>query len=156
VSYQITVTNAGPGSATNVVLTDTTSNGLAVFVVTNNLGTIQANTSTNVTVQLIVQTNVALTNVAVATTATADLYTPPCTNIISTQVLGAAPMLSASLVGGKVQFTVPGYLGQNYAIQTSTNLRLWSNVSTNTGLFIYTNSLTNSPHRFYRAIQLPH
>jgi uncharacterized repeat protein (TIGR01451 family) len=156
VNYQITVSNAGPGYATNVVLTDTTANGVKVIKAINNLGTIQANAFTNVTIQLIVETNATLTNTAVVTTASTDLNLAGCTNIIITPAIGAAPRLSASFVNGQLQFTVPGYLGQDYAIQTSTNLLLWSNVSTNTGLFIYTNTLTNASHRFYRAIQLPH
>jgi hypothetical protein len=55
--------------------------------------------------------------------------------------------------------TLLGQAGQNYAIQTSSNLVIWTSVVTNTASlegssFIYTDTRTNAPLRFYRAIRL--
>jgi len=58
------------------------------------------------------------------------------------------------LAGGVFQATLNGSLDQSYAIQTSSNLVSWTTVSTNTGTFIFTDTVTNAPRRFYRAIQL--
>ncbi len=64
--------------------------------------------------------------------------------------------LSASRMAGELlQLSVIGSPGQNYGIQTSSNLVSWTTVTTNTGTFIFTDTVTNAPQRFYRVIQLP-
>jgi uncharacterized repeat protein (TIGR01451 family) len=57
--------------------------------------------------------------------------------------------------GGSFQVTLDGSAGQSYAVQTSSNLVSWTTVSTNTGTFIFTDTVTNALRRFYRAVQLP-
>jgi uncharacterized repeat protein (TIGR01451 family) len=69
--------------------------------------------------------------------------------------LNQATSLSASRMAGKLlQLNVIGSLGQSYGIQISSNLVSWTTITTNTGSFTFTDSLTNAPQRFYRAIQL--
>jgi subtilisin-like proprotein convertase family protein len=70
--------------------------------------------------------------------------------------LTQAASLSASRMAGELlQLSVSGSPGQSYGIQISSNLVSWTTIMTNTGSFIFTDSLTNAPERFYRAIQLP-
>ncbi len=74
----------------------------------------------------------------------------------TSQVSTAPPSWTNAVVsaGGIFQATLVGSLGQSYAIQASSNLVNWTAVSTNAGTFIFTNSVTNAPQMFYRAIQL--
>ena len=58
-----------------------------------------------------------------------------------------------SAAGGQFSFSVSGQSGPDYAIETSTNLTQWSNVFiTNSPIlpFVWTDTVTNSPQRFYR------
>jgi uncharacterized repeat protein (TIGR01451 family) len=86
--------------------------------------------------------SLGLTAVSPLNTALANTEPPSWTNIV----------VSA---GGLFQATLDGFAGQNYAIQTSSNLVSWTAVSTNTGAFIFTDTVTNASQRFYRAVQLP-
>jgi hypothetical protein len=67
----------------------------------------------------------------------------------------SAPGMSSSIsfAGGQPTFIVSGQSGPDYAIETSTNLTQWSNVFiTNSPAlpFNWTDTVTNSPQRFYR------
>jgi subtilisin-like proprotein convertase family protein len=75
----------------------------------------------------------------------------------STQVNNQPPSWTniAVLPGGIFQATLSGAAGQSYAVQASTDLMTWTPISTNTGTFTFTNSLTNTQQQFYRAEQLP-
>jgi hypothetical protein len=62
------------------------------------------------------------------------------------------------LSGGQVQFQVTGNSGQEYRIDTSTNLQTngWVPVYTNFGSFPFSAAVsTNSKSRFYRAVAVP-
>jgi hypothetical protein len=68
-------------------------------------------------------------------------------------------LAATNLSSGILQLTLEGQEGQNYAIQTSSNLLVWTSVLTNTaspstGSFIYTDTRSNAPLRFYRAVRL--
>ncbi len=172
VNYQITVSNSGPNVATAVFLTDTIPSGTALApspvtvspgsyttsgrTVSCNLGTISNGAFAVVTIKVIAGARGTITNTAIATTASTDLYLAGSTNLTTCQVLGyEQPYLFATnMPGGLLQLTLDGYAGQNYAIQTSSNLVSWTTVLTNTGTFIFTDTRTNAPRRFYRAIQL--
>jgi uncharacterized repeat protein (TIGR01451 family) len=70
--------------------------------------------------------------------------------------LTQAASLSASRMAGELlQLSVSGSPGRSYGIQISSNLVSWTTIMTNTGSFIFTDSLTNAPERFYRVISLP-
>lgn len=64
-----------------------------------------------------------------------------------------------ALPGGKFRFTVRGSGLTNFTIKASTNLTLWTSISTNAlvaGQSSYTNiGLGNIPWRFYRAVSPP-
>jgi hypothetical protein len=68
-------------------------------------------------------------------------------------------LLEATNYPGGLQLTLQGQPSQNYGIQVSTDLVNWTTVTTNTssltGVFTFTDSNTNSPGRFYRAIRIP-
>ena len=58
------------------------------------------------------------------------------------------------LPGGQVRFDFSGASGRSYVIQASTNLTQWQNVRTNVGAggpIVFTDSVANLPHRFYRV-----
>jgi hypothetical protein len=133
--------------------TYTTGGGTAIC----NLGTINAGAIATVAVKIIAGARGTITNTIITTTASTDLYPAGNTNLVITPVSGnAAPYLSASnMAGGSLQLTLTGYPGQNYAVQTSSNLVVWTTISTNSGTFIFFDNRTNAPRRFYRAIQLP-
>jgi subtilisin-like proprotein convertase family protein len=66
------------------------------------------------------------------------------------------PVLQAASRANTLTLTLQGQVGQSYVIQVSTNLSSWTSVLTNTaigaGQFTLTNSLTNAPVQFYRAL----
>jgi uncharacterized repeat protein (TIGR01451 family) len=173
VNYQITVSNAGPSAATGVVLIDTIPAGTTFGpapvsvsqgtgnasgqTVTCNLGTINVGASAIATLKVIAGARGTITNTASASSAAGtDLYPSDSISVTTTTVSGNdAPYLSAAVLsGGTLQLAIDGYAGQNYVILTSADLIHWTAVATNTGSFIFTDSSTNAPQRFYRAMQL--
>jgi hypothetical protein len=68
----------------------------------------------------------------------------------------AAPVVLTAAPWTNGQFTLqfPGVDGQDYVIETSTNLIDWTPIFTNQptgGQFIYTDTNATDPARFYRA-----
>ena len=62
------------------------------------------------------------------------------------------------LADGRVQFDFSGASGRSYVIEASTNLTLWENVRTNVGAggpIVFTDAVTNAPHRFFRVQPAP-
>jgi hypothetical protein len=103
-----------------------------------------------------------IVNTATVSTASTDLYLAESSTENSTTVATppSAYLEATNLAGAILQLTLLGQEGQNYAIQTSSNLLVWTSVITNTaslsnGSFIYTDTRTNAPLRFYRAIRIP-
>ncbi len=70
-------------------------------------------------------------------------------------LIQAASLSASTMPGELLRLSIIGSAGQNYGIQVSSNLVSWTTILTNTGSFTFTDSLTNAPERFYRAIQLP-
>ena len=67
--------------------------------------------------------------------------------------LTPAGISNLSLAAGQISFSVSGQSGPDYAIETSTNLTLWSNVFiTNSPALPFNWTDTNfvAPQRFYR------
>jgi len=95
-------------------------------------------------------------NNAVLATATFDNVTLPAPPGNVYNPLQLAASLSP---GGAFTLQFPGVNDLNYIVETSTNLTGWSAVFTNAltdadaGVFIYTNSNTTDPARFYRVSQ---
>ncbi len=174
-TYQISVTNLGPDTAESVVITDTlpatvtfsaaTLSQGSVATVGNtvicSLGSLSNGATATATIRVIVGTPGTIVNTATVSTTSADLYLADSATANTTTV--AAPIsafLAANNLPGGVQLTLLGEPGQNYVIQTSSNLVDWNSILTNTaslgsGTFIYTDTRTNAPSRFYRGIQLP-
>jgi hypothetical protein len=72
---------------------------------------------------------------------------------VAVNPLSAPGMSSISFAGGQPTFIVSGQSGPDYAIEASTNLAQWSSVFiTNSPVlpFTWTDTVTNSPQRFYR------
>jgi hypothetical protein len=68
--------------------------------------------------------------------------------------LSAPGISNVSVAGGQFSFNVSGQSGPDYAIETSTNLKQWSNVFiTNSPVlpFNWTDAANSSPLRFYRV-----
>ncbi len=169
---QITVTNLGSSGATNVVLTDTLPAGAGLVSASASQGTVNTNVSGFVTFDL-----GSLANAGATATATlvlqplqagALLNSASVTNAAGSaasvsdtvKVVNAVPALQAAYLAGKnLKLTLLGYPDQNYIIQVSSNLITWNSLSTNTasvtGLLTLTNSVTNGPAQFYRALHLP-
>ena len=171
-TFQITVTNLGPSGATNVFLTDTLPAAAGLLSASASQGTVNTNVAGAVTFDLGIITNAGGTAAATiqvqplrsglafnaATVTNADGAGAGVTNLVT--VLNAAPFfLQVAYQAGNLTLTLEGQANQDYIIQVSTNLTTWASVSTNTavgaGQFTFTNSLTNAPARFYRALHLP-
>jgi uncharacterized repeat protein (TIGR01451 family) len=174
-TYQITVSNQGPDLAESVVITDslpatvsfssaTASQGSATNMgdtVIFNLGSINNGATATATIRVITGTAGTIVNTATVSTASTDLYLAASTTENSSTVTASPPafLAATNLSSGILQLTLEGQEGQNYAIQTSSNLLVWTSVLTNTaspstGSFIYTDTRSNAPLRFYRAVRL--
>jgi uncharacterized repeat protein (TIGR01451 family) len=174
-SYLITVTNQGPDIANDVVITDTLPAGVtfssaalsqgANYVAGNGtvvcyLGSISNAATATATITVIAGLAGTIVNTATVSTASADLYLAAAATVNSTSVDGSLFDLKATNSADGLQLTLLGQAGQTYVIQTSTNLVNWTSVYTNAASFdgssfIYTDTSTNAPLRFYRAIHAP-
>lgn len=167
VSYQVTVANNGPGIASNVFLTNIISSDatLTNVVETNgtytaagntvscNLGTMAVGASNTIIFQANATTLGIITNIAFATAFNSDLFSNETTNIVTTHVVPPEPSLSSvNLAGGLLQLTVSGYPGLSWIIESSSNLVNWTPLLTNTGVYYFTDVVTNNPQKFYRVV----
>ena len=173
-TYLITVTNLGPADAGNVVLTDTLPAGVAFAsatlsqgtnsasggTVTCDFGTIRVGATATATIQVVAETPGSIVNTATVTSGNVDLYLADGTTANSATVL-APPVsfLEVTNYPSGLQLTLLGQSSQTYGIQVSTNLINWTTLSTNTaaadGIITFTDTGTNLPARFYRALRLP-
>ena len=122
------------------------------------MGTISNGASATVTIQVTAGGAGFITNTAIATTASADLYLAGSTSIITTPVIqGLAPaaVSAALLSGGTLQLNVNGSAGQSYSLQSSTNLFSWKTVDISIGSFTTNVNTANAPQMFYRVIPTP-
>jgi uncharacterized repeat protein (TIGR01451 family) len=173
ITYLVTVTNQGPDDAPNVVLTDPLpsevsyssaiisqgTNTFAAGTLTVNFGTIAAGGTATATIRAIAEASGSIVNTATVTSPNTDLYLADSTTANSAIVLPAPiSLLNATNFPSGLQLTLKGQAGQTYGIQVSEDLVHWSTLSTNTsspnGAFIFTDTGTNLPARFYRAVRL--
>jgi len=158
-TYNIAVKNLGPGSAENVIVTNTLPSGVIFVsastgatvggVTTANLGTVNAGNTANLSITAR-PTNggVTVTNV---TRARSGLNPVPVTVTVGTSVTNGAPQLSISHVPpNSVTLSWP-LTASNYQLQSSTNLgggSGWSTVptppATNGSSLTLTNSTTGT------------
>jgi uncharacterized repeat protein (TIGR01451 family) len=175
-TYQITVTNEGPDTASGVVITDTlpatvtfssatVSQGSATNAggtVICSLGSLSNGATASATIRVIAGAAGTIVNTATVSSTSADLY-PAGSTVVNSTIVATPPasyLAATNLAGGSLQLTLLGQAGQNYAIEISSNLLTWTAVVTNTASlesssFIYIDSRTNAPLRFYRAIRPP-
>jgi uncharacterized repeat protein (TIGR01451 family) len=172
-TYLITITNLGPDIASNVVLTDTLPAGVAYGstavsqgtnsassgTVTCSFGTLGVGATATATIQVIPGASGTIINAATVTAASTDLYLAESTTVNSaTVLLPPVSFLEATNYPSGLQLTLQGQSGQTYGIQVSTDLVNWTTLSTNTagptGTFTFTDTGTNLPARFYRAVRL--
>jgi hypothetical protein len=127
--------------------------------VTCNLGNLGVGATATIAISVIAQSPGAIINTATVTTASTDLYLADSTTANATTVrTPTISFLEATNYPSGLQLTLLGQPSQTYGIQVSADLLNWITLSTNTagasGTFIFTDTGTNLPARFYRAIRL--
>lgn len=177
VVYTLTVTNYGPSSSTNVVVSDSLPLGATFVSASSTLGTVIRNgftvvwnvgnlaISNGAAMTLTVQPSVvnpALNNSALVNTGTGD-PNPDDDQASVTVNVGTSqpPQLSATLVGSghQFQFSITDPSQQAYVVQASTNLVTgpWVSIYTNPAPATVTTIFTDPnaasyPYRFYRVL----
>jgi len=164
VFFYIGVTNYGPSTSSNVMVSDTLPFDVKLVPTTPtqgsvnglnwNVGTLTSGAGAQWT--LTVQPNAAGTilNSAIASSDTFDPNPADnSTNVTVNVTSSVPPQLSDSFVStnGTFQFTITSGANQTNVIQASTNLVNWIPIFTNVGSFTFTNAIVpNYPYRFYR------
>ncbi len=178
-AYILTVTNYGPSSATNVLVSDNLPSGVTFVSATPTLGsvtlvgtTLEWNVGVTNAGQFVLATNTGaqltvtvqlpdygfFTSYAIVTAGTPDLN-PDDASASATlnAIIVTPPQLSGAATGsgGKFLFSVTSGSGQTNVVQSSTNLINWVPVFTNVGPFTFTNTiLPGYPVQFYRDLIL--
>lgn len=174
-SVTLTVTNWGPATSTNVLVTDLLPDTGVTLIGTNytlgsvsrlgstlkwSLPNLAVSTGASMTLQFAAISSGSYLN---SPTVGASAGTPdpnPDDNTAATTILVGVPTpptLTGSVSSGSgnhFQFNVDDSFGPtSVIIQGSTNLMTWVNIYTNTTPFTFTDlNATNYPARFYRAI----
>ena len=176
--YVLTVTNYGPSASSNVLVSDTLPLG-PTFVsatptppgsvmrggtsLTWNLGNLNTNAGAQLTVTMMLNSAGSFTSYAIVNANTPD---PNPDDDFASATINAGtpvpPQLTTTVVNnnGTFQFTVTGTSGQEYIIQSSTNLIKWVPIYTNPSPFVspftFTDSnASNHPDQFYRVVTGP-
>ena len=168
--YVLTVTNYGPSSSTNVMVSDTLPSGVTFVSATPtlgsathagtslawNIGTLNTNAGAQLTVTVQPNSTGSFINSAFVSATTPD---PNADDDSATATINAGatvpPQLSGTLAiaNGTFQFSITSAANQTNVIQASTNLVNWIPIYTNVGSFIFTDpKATNYPDRFYRDL----
>ena len=176
VDYVVTVANAGPSTANNVVIADTLPLGVSLVSSSIASGTTDLNgnilncrlpslapgASASAFIRVQAASVGSITNTATVSADTTDIYSVDnYASVVSTVTQAAdAHMAGAYLNGTGYRIVLTGQNGEPYIVQFSTNLTSWSSISTNTpvnGTFTITDSAaTSSKTRYYRAFRAPH
>jgi uncharacterized repeat protein (TIGR01451 family) len=177
VVYSITVTNYGPSSSTNIIVSDTLPPGVTFVSASSTQGSVIRNgftvvwnvgnlaISNGAAMTLTVQPSVvnpALNNSALVNTGTGDPNPDDDQASVTINVgVSQPPQLSATLVGSghQFQFSITDLSQQAYVVQASTNLVTgpWVSIYTNPAPATITTIFTdpnaaNYPYRFYRVL----
>jgi uncharacterized repeat protein (TIGR01451 family) len=171
-TFSATVTNLGPFGATNVLLTDTLPANAILTAAAASQGTFNTNSTGVVTFNFGALANPGATATGVvkvqpfqpgsaanSATATDAAGSSASASNTATVTSAALPVVLAAYQGRNLTLTLDGQPGQTYILQVSTNLISWAGIATNVansaGQFSFTNSITNAPVRFFRALHLP-
>lgn len=172
----LAVTNYGPSTSTNVVVTDTlpipagatllsdssslpaSTVNVAGTTLTWNVGVLPVNTGGTLTLNFKAVSTGVYSNLATVSALTSDPN--PDDDSVAVMVTSAittpptiAPHFMAPGAGGGLQLSVLNDSGASVIIQASTNLVTWVPVATNIAPFVFTNfDTTNFQKRFYRAV----
>jgi uncharacterized repeat protein (TIGR01451 family) len=172
VTFYIGVTNYGPNTSSNVVVSDHIPLGFNLVSASATLGTVTfdgeqivwsvANAMTDtvggqltVTLQAPNEIEEAQNAAGVTALTPTDNFADNSASAVINVVEPTVPILgSAALgIGGTFHLTVSGGSQLPVVIQASTNLVNWVNIYTNTPPFSFTNTITAGfPDRFYRAL----
>jgi uncharacterized repeat protein (TIGR01451 family) len=172
-SFYIGVTNYGPSTSSNVMVSDTLPFDVTLVPTTPtqgsvsgliwNVGTLTNGAGAEWTLTVRPNSLGTILNSAIASSDTLDPN--PDDNIASTNVTvgtGQPQLLSGRFVStnGTFQLTVNGQPGQEYIVQASTNLFNWVPVYTNPPPFVspftfIDSAASNYPDRFYRVVPGP-
>ena len=160
-TYQITVTNLGPATATGVVVTNILPVGLNFTSVTTSqgtsgqssgtvwasLGSINSGATASVTLVTWAALPGTVTNVATALSSVIDPLKANNTASVKTTV---NPQLTASVSGGNIVITTPGLAGSVLDYTTSLTLPVtWTPLLTNPPTVVNL-PVTTSGNRFFR------
>ena len=176
-TYTITVTNLGPSTGTNVVLTDVlpqgldyagayapgaSSYGVAGQTFTASYSSLAANSAAVVSLYTKPRLGGTLVNSPVVTSAATDLI--PANNSATNSTFVSVPnpaSLAAKVVGNALRLTLTGQAGMTYQIQAVNN-SLTTNWTTITNVVVPLAQTTNFTDasfpgyqtRFYRAVRV--
>lgn len=176
IDYIVTVANAGPSAANNVVITDTLPTGVSLVsasissgttdVVGNTLNCRLPSLASGASAAAFIRVQAlsvgVITNTATVSADVADLYSLDNTaSFVSTVTQAADATLAGSFATTNgFQLVLTGQTGEPYVVQYSTTLTNWISISTNTavgGTFSITDGTANgSATRYYRAVRIPH
>jgi uncharacterized repeat protein (TIGR01451 family) len=176
IDYVVTVVNAGPATANNLVISDTLPAGVALVSSSISSGTTDVSGNVlNLRVPSLAAGATAAgfirvqavaagtaTNSATVSADVADLYpTDNTASFVTTVIQAASAQLAGSYVNGNgFNLVLTGQTGEPYIVQFSTNLTSWVSINTNTpvnGTFTITDGgATSSKTRYYRAFRAPH
>ena len=170
VNFVIGVTNYGPSTSSNVDMLDTFPAGFTLISTNSTQGTVvpngaglvwevgnmtnKAGARLNMTLQAPSTPEQDVNNLATVSSDTPDQNPADGSAFVTLNVVQAFPPVMSGAVnssGGKFLLSVSSP-SSPVIVQGSTNLVNWVNLSTNTPPFIYTDSLSAYPYRFYRAL----
>jgi uncharacterized repeat protein (TIGR01451 family) len=173
-TYTLTLTNLGPSTATNVVITDPLPSSLTLISSNSTSGTISVSNGTVIIGNVSLSAGAGLTaslrtapgtsgiivNTVTATSAQLDLDPASNTAEVSTtvQIPVAVNLTIARTGASQYQFSLAGDPNQAYRLEASSNLFNWAALATGTSSASGTLKFTNSPtadYQFYRSRRLP-
>jgi len=174
VTYTVTVTNYGPSTSSNVLVSDTLPTGVTLVSsnvtlgsftrngskVTWNIGNLASGAGAQLDLTMHSGTVGTIINSAVVRANTSDANSDDDSASVAANVVSSLtpPVVSGISVtnNGTFSLTISGPIGSSVIIQASTNLVNWVNILTNTAPFTFTDSATtNYPDRFFRALLGP-
>jgi uncharacterized repeat protein (TIGR01451 family) len=174
-TYTLSVTNYGPSTSSNVLVSDSlTLNGRPLMPVSTsqpgsvvqngnlvnwNVGTLAVNAGSQLVVTVLPNATGTVLSYATASSLTtpdanpADGFASVSVDVVSP----TAPLLTPSFNAGSgaIHLAVTGLSGQSAVVQESTNLVHWIPIFTNTVPFTNSFPTTNYPEMFYRVVVGP-